>query len=243
MKKNFINFWGSFWSDKGSDLFYPQETGLVCENFYTIRDRDVNIFVYRDHEQVICFDAGYINNHYLLDEFEKIDVLPQQISHLFLTHTDLDHAGSIDRDSKTHWFDHATVYMGKDEMGLINGKKPRKLFLSNPVEIDKEIHLLQDLQTISIGNVKVQILFTPGHTTGHASYLINDSILCAGDAVVIKGGFMKPFYATWNMDHSAAIASAERLARLKGVKVLCTAHTQCSTFFDEAVKPILKESA
>jgi glyoxylase-like metal-dependent hydrolase (beta-lactamase superfamily II) len=238
MRNNFINFWGSFWSNKESDLFFPQETGLVYENLYAIKDRDVNIFVFRDQENIICFDAGYINNQYLFNEFEKIGIRPDQISHLFLTHTDLDHAGSIDRDSQSHWFDNATVYMGKDEKKLIDGRKPRKFLFHNPVEIDRKIHLLQDMEVITIGNSKVQILFTPGHTCGHVSYLINESILCAGDALIIKNGFVKPFYPVWNMDHSAAITSTRRLANLHGIKILCTAHTQCSHFFDEAVKNI-----
>jgi len=232
MRFNFIRVWGGFWSIMPGDLFYPQKTGQITGQLYTIQDRDINLFLYSDGQSTLCIDAGYINNDYLKNEFEKVNLDPASITHLFLTHTDMDHAGGIDRSSKTTWFKNAKVYMGRDEEDMINGNTPRKFIFSNPVEITREYTLLQDGDVVHVGAAIVQAIATPGHTPGHMSYLINSHILCTGDAVVLKNGKIEPFYRTWNMDHEAAKQSVKKLAAFENISILCTAHTGCSLDFE-----------
>jgi hypothetical protein len=62
VKFNFISVWGGFCSKRGSDLFFPQETGQIADHLYAIRDRDVNLFLYSDGKDTLCIDAGYIDN-------------------------------------------------------------------------------------------------------------------------------------------------------------------------------------
>ncbi len=237
MRFNFISVWGGFWSKMGSKLFYPQDTGRITDNLYAIRDRDTNLFLYTEGENTLCIDAGYIHNGYLEAEFERIGVDPASISHLFLTHTDMDHAGSIDKDSRARWCQNAEVFMSRDEVCMIDGSTFRRFFFLNPVQITRDCRLLDDGDVVKVGTATVQAIATPGHTPGHMAYLINGQILCAGDALVLKDGIVEAFYPTWNVDQAMTVESVEKLAALEGVTCLCTAHTQSTFVVQAAMRP------
>jgi glyoxylase-like metal-dependent hydrolase (beta-lactamase superfamily II) len=221
----------------GSKLFYPQATGQIADNLYAVQDRDTNLFLYTAGESTLCIDAGYIHNHHLGREFERIGVDPASITHLFLTHTDMDHAGSIDKDSKTHWFEKARVFLGRDEVCMIDGSTSRRFIFRNPVQITRPYQLLDDGAVVEVGATTVQAIATPGHTPGHMAYLINGHILCSGDALVLKEGGVEPFYQTWNIDHALTEQSVRKLAGLEGVTCLCTAHTRSTRDFEGTMRP------
>ncbi len=235
MRSNFIRVWSGFWSKMGSQLFYPQETGKIIDHLYAIRDQDMNLFLYTDGKSMLCIDAGYINNHALKREFQRVGIDPGSVTHLFLTHVDLDHAGAIDQDSQTHWFDQAQVFVGKNEQCMIDGNTPRSFIFQNPVEISRKYLPLNDGEIITVGDLAVQAIATPGHTPGHMAYLINGEILCTGDALVLKDGKVEPFYRTWNMDNVMVEQSIRKLAALDHISVLCTGHTRCSFSFKSAI--------
>lgn len=242
MRFNFIRVWGGFWALMGSKLFYPQETGHVTDGLYAIQDKDTNIFIYTNGENTLCIDAGYINNTYLDNEFNKIGIDPSSITHLFLTHMDMDHAGSLDRDSRANWFKQALIFVGRNEEGLLKGTTPRNGIILNPVQISREYTLLDDGDVVKIGGVTVQAIATPGHTPGHLAYVINDKILCSGDALVLKDGIVQPFYSTWNMNNEMVEPSIRKLANLSNISILCTAHTKCSYNFESAMNAWRKDT-
>ncbi len=236
MRFNFISVWAGFWSRMGSDLFYPQETARIADGLYAIQDRDTNLFLFSDGESTLCIDAGYMNNGYLRSAFDHVGIDPASITHLFLTHADMDHAGGIDKDSRADWYPNAEVFMGRDEERMLDGSTHRRLVFQNPVEISREYSLLDDGEVVHVGAVTVQAIATPGHTPGHMAYLINGGILCSGDALVLRGAAVEPFYHTWNMDHGVVVQSVRKLAALENISVLCTAHTKCSCDFESAMK-------
>jgi sulfur dioxygenase len=46
---------------------------------------------------------------------------------------------------------------------------------------------IQHGETIHVGEVSVQAIATPGHTDSHMAYLVNDTHLLTGDAILIRG--------------------------------------------------------
>ena len=48
-------------------------------------------------------------------------------------------------------------------------------------------HSLADLETLVVGAVVIQAIATPGHTQGHLAYLVNNTHLLTGDALLIRG--------------------------------------------------------
>jgi len=226
MKKNFIYFWGNYVSKLiPGKMFYPEKTGKITNNLFTICDKDINIYVYSKKSNTICIDAGYKNNNYLRGEFDKIGINPGSITHLFLTHTDEDHAGAVDCDSDTNWLDNAKVYMGREEEKLIKGKIYRKFLFYTPVTILRRYNLIDDGFEINIGDINIKAILTPGHTPGHFSYLIDNKILITGDLLLLKKDKIIPFYYIWNKNNKELIKSIKKISVLKNIEILCTAHS------------------
>jgi glyoxylase-like metal-dependent hydrolase (beta-lactamase superfamily II) len=48
-------------------------------------------------------------------------------------------------------------------------------------------HSLADRETLLIGSVRIDAIATPGHTNSHLAYLINNTHLLTGDALLIRG--------------------------------------------------------
>ena len=106
---NLITCFGTIMAHLGKGVLWkPAPTEKISDHFYAINDKgDVNLFVYTDGENTICVDAGYWSSKHLAEEFEKVGLKPSTVTHLFLTHADMDHAGAIDCDSKSDWFQNA----------------------------------------------------------------------------------------------------------------------------------------
>jgi glyoxylase-like metal-dependent hydrolase (beta-lactamase superfamily II) len=218
------------------ELFYPQPTAKLTENLFTICDRgDTNIYIYTDGIDTICIDVGYISNNYLKDDFQEIGIDPGSISSIFLTHTDMDHAGALDKDSESDWLNNTKLYMGQAEERLIKKMQRRRFFFYTPIEISRKYNLVNHRDIIKVGNIKVEALHTPGHTLGHMSYLINDTMLFTGD-LLLKKDKVEPFYRFWNMDHNLDKKSIKKIAKLQNIQILCTAHSKCSFNFKKAIR-------
>jgi glyoxylase-like metal-dependent hydrolase (beta-lactamase superfamily II) len=234
MRLNFINIWGNYVSKAiPGKLFYPLPTGKVHDNIFAICDRnDTNFFVYTNGKNYICFDVGYINNNYVKEDLKRIGIDPKSISHVFLTHTDMDHAGAVDKDSKSNWLKPGVhIYMGRIEENLIRKRQRRRFLFYTPIEIEKEYHLLDDNDVIVVGDIKVKAIHTPGHTCGHQAYLVDNKYLFAGDLLLLKDDKATAFYKIWNMDHMQDKQSIRKIAHLQDIEIMCTCHSKCTYDF------------
>ena len=99
-------------------LLYPVDTGQVAENVYAVRVGDVNMFIHADGEHAIAIDAAYTGDA-LREELKRLPISPESVTHLFLTHTDVDHTGGLDL------FPNAQIYLSEYEEPMINGTTPR----------------------------------------------------------------------------------------------------------------------
>ena len=210
--------------------WYPVATGQVAENVYAVRVGDVNMFIYADGDHAIAVDAAYSGDA-LREELQRLPINPQSVTHLFLTHGDVDHAGGLDL------FPNAQVYLSRDEEQMVDGTIPRLFWLYHSPRIERAYTLLVGGDVITVGTIEVQAIATPGHTPGSLSYLVNDTVLFTGDTLTLQNGLVHTFYRLFNMDVPTQRESIRKLARLQGVALLCTAHTGCTTDWDRAMKP------
>jgi len=241
---NLVEFWGTKIKPKvvkGKNMLYPIQTGKINENIYAVRDKDVNMFIYKSKDQIIAVDSGYKNSEYLKREFKKIDISNKDISHVFLTHTDLDHAGGLDVNSGSYFPNH-NIYLGKIEEKHLKKQVTRAkiLFLKGhvPVDIGNSYNLLEDGQIIRIGNIKIEAILVPGHTVGHMCYLVDNKYLFTGDSIVLYYGKAHCFYDTWNIDSNQLMKSLKKIQKLKGVQMVFTSHNGYTTNFEKAVEVI-----
>jgi hydroxyacylglutathione hydrolase len=210
-------------------LWYPLDTGQVAENVYAVRVRDVNMFIYADGEHAIAIDAAYAGDA-LREELKRLPISPESVTHLFLTHTDVDHTGGLDL------FPNAQIYLSEDEERMIDGTTPRLFWVYHSPKIGQAYTLLADGDVITAGAIRVQAIATPGHTPGAMSFLVNDSVLFTGDTLKLQNGQVHTFHRLLNIDTATQRESIEKLAGLQNVALLCTAHTGGTTDYARAMK-------
>jgi len=153
----------------------------------------------------------------------------ESIKAILITHTDLDHVGSVFRlQAKSG----AKIYASAQAAKLLTtGKAPRHMpwfvqliidvfmkFKPVPIEV---IRVVEDKELVRDGS-DWRAIATPGHTLDHTSYYsaIN-GILFAGDALNTRNNYLgsTPKRITANWD--AAVRSAKRLLVLHPAVIAC----------------------
>lgn len=193
----------------------PTGTRQITEDVFAVRDNYVNMYLVSDGNGFIAIDAG-IKKGRVKEELKKLDLDPDRVKAVLLTHSDVDHAGGITL------FDKAVVYLPGDEEQLINGETGRFLWFGN--KIDTENYKLLKDKSFRLGNAKIQMIPTPDHTAGSACYIINDKYLFTGDAVALDDGRITRFPKIINKSPRKARRSMNRLNGLDGVQYIFTAH-------------------
>lgn len=207
-------------------MFIPSvETGWITGNVAAINCGHVNFFICKDGDNLIAIDAG-MGEVIICRELKKLSIDPNKVALVFLTHTDRDHTGGLGL------FQNAQVFMSKEEEQMTDGSTPRILKSYNKLP-GRNYKTLIDGDIIVSGKIKVKAISTPGHTKGSMSYLVNDNVLFSGDTVAL--GAASFFFRLLNMDNKLLITSLKKIAALKGLSLLCTAHTGVKDF-DEAMK-------
>ena len=202
-------------------------TSSIAPHLYALRNKYVNFYIYKKDDHAICFDTG-LNSQGVNDELQKINILPDRVSHIFLTHSDKDHVGGL------AVFPNANIYISKLVVPLIDGSTKRALFMKNK-EIDQEYQTLSDDEVIQVGSVEIKAISTPGHTIGSMSYLVDNKILITGDTIYLKKNKATPGVRFLNMDIIEQKKSISKLSKIENVELLCTAHSGISLDFKFAM--------
>ena len=206
----------------------PIETGKIADDIFTIHDSFANLFLIRDSNQYIAIDAG--NNILIVSaELQKLNIDPDKITAVLLTHTHGDHVAAI------KLFKKAKIYLSRQEEQMINGEKSVFLWIGNKIDT-KVYSLIDDDQVFQIGNIKIKGILTPGHTPGSMCYLINDKYLFTGDLLSIKAGKIDKFNEFFNMDTKTAIKSIDNILRIPNCEYIFSAHYGYSNDYKNAVK-------
>jgi len=205
----------------------PVETKEIVHGLFSIKDTFVNLYLIKDSSQYIAVDAGNDATN-VSGELKKLEINPDQIIAVLLTHTDGDHVAAL------KLFKNAKVYLSKQEEALINGKKSRFLFFGNKIDA-KNYTTLYDGQNINIGKISIKGILTPGHTPGSICYLVNDKYLFTGDALSLKAGKVNKFNEFFNMDTKTAINSIAKITQIPGAEYIFTAHYGYTNNYKNAV--------
>ena len=223
---------------RGKEIFKPLNTGIIDERVKCVREFVANIFFYTKNGTTIMIDAGY---HYerLGEKMEWLDLKPENIRHILITHQDTDHVGAVERDSNG-LFSHATLYIGEIENRYLTNEVRRKVYggwYKLPyVQIDNKKVLLRDGQVFEIDGIKIECILVPGHTWGHMVYLIDDAYLFTGDTIwfgPVGGCSFLDGLAEDNAMSIRSLAALERLLRGREISpIVITGHTGWSDDLD-----------
>ena len=196
--------------------FAPLETGRVVDDIFVVRDDFSNLFIIQDSAQYIVIDCA-TNQATVAEQMQKLGINPDDVAAVFLTHTDADHVGALGLFGK------AKLYMSKEEVQMINGTKSKFIIFGNSISRTDYI-LLEDRQTVQIGNLKIEGILVPGHTTGMIAYLLNDRYLFIGDIASLKDGKIAPIPTFFDMDTEQAAKSREIIRHIPSAEYIFTAH-------------------
>ncbi|MBI2651919.1 MBL fold metallo-hydrolase, partial [Candidatus Woesearchaeota archaeon] len=142
-------------------LFKQISVGPMQNFSYIIGDENV--------KEAAVVDAGWeVDKLIEIATKEKL-----KINKIILTHSHYDHVQKIDEFiEKTN----ATVYFHEDDYNEI------KRTIKNP---NIKIHKLKDNDEIKVGNIKIKIIHTPGHTPGAICLLVENKLI-TGDTLFVN---------------------------------------------------------
>ncbi len=188
-------------------LFYPEFTKLINNELYIIKEKYANFFIYKRGETYIAIDSG-IGSKIGENELKKLNIPLDKVKAIFFTHSDFDHIDG------RKFFPNAELYFCKGEEKIIRGEKPRFLKIIYVKKKMSGYRLLKDGEIIKIQDTEIKAINTPGHTTGHCSYIIDNKYLFTGDLIRIKEGKIYPFYRLLSYNHKDLLISYDKIKKI-----------------------------
>jgi glyoxylase-like metal-dependent hydrolase (beta-lactamase superfamily II) len=130
-----------------------------------------------------------------------------------LTHLHFDHAGGLELLPED-----LPIYLQRREWEAAQDPEgiARNFLLPRDYEgIDEDRVVLVDGDHDLLGDGSIELLFTPGHTTGHQSIRVGESLVIGGDVTHFAAGLDDHRLPIFGADLDAQLASAERLRALR----------------------------
>lgn len=170
----------------------------------------MNCFLARTPEGYVMFDTGLpgAKGGKTLERLASIDVTPERISYIYLTHGHFDHIGGLLTEDNQATYPNAVVYLPEEEVTFI--KESMGDTFQNISEAYKE--RLVFFKAGQILPCNVLPIEAKGHTPGHTAYRIGN-LLFSGD--IMHGASIQipnpEICANYDMDRAQAIATREKL--------------------------------
>jgi hydroxyacylglutathione hydrolase len=204
---------------KLSDRIYLVGSG--GQGFNLTDDFDCHIYLLDGGDELALIDAGAgMGVPQIVENIRSHGFEPAQVGHLLLTHAHGDHAGGAAKMAAA--LGYPRVYMHKDcAPFLIEGDEtaislaPAKrvglypqVYRFEPCNVDVS---LEDGDTITVGDLVLQTVSTPGHSKGHISFLFEHdgrTDFFGGDLVFFGGKIL--LQNAWDCDMQAHLKSLKR---------------------------------
>jgi hydroxyacylglutathione hydrolase len=206
----------------------PVETGQISEHGFAIKDEFVNMYLIKDSLGYIAIDAAK-DLKVIETELQKLNIQPEEVIAVFLTHSDMDHVGGLPL------FKNAKLYMARNEVKMLNGEKQKMPGYNNSIS-RKDYILLDNKQTIEIGKHKINCILTEGHTSGSMCYQVNDKYLFTGDILSLHNGKLGQSVKFFDLDHDMTKKSISKITNIPNVEYILTSHWGISNDYKNAVK-------
>ena len=198
----------------------------AAEDVYQIRfkNRAANAYLVRGRSRTIMIDVGLSSNYLsLLECLEHVGCPPDKIDMVVLSHEHLEHIGAAYHfGGRTIIAAHrlaANNILLRDDFSML-----RKMFNEPNVPINVDIWL-EEGNLLDLGNFRLSVMYTPGHTSACISLFDHDKGLLFAADTLMPGGVMGGVFGSGSI--SDYIQSLERLKALNS-KILLSGHGRLS---------------
>ena len=198
----------------------------AAEDVYQIRfkNRAANAYLVVGSRRTIMIDVGLSTNYpHLLTCLAHVGITPEKIDMVVLSHEHLDHVGAAYHfHGKSLIVAHrlaANKIMLRDDFAML-----RKMFNEPNVPIDVDLWL-EEGNLIDLGNFRLNVMYTPGHTSACITLFDQDKGLLFAADTLMPGGVMGGIFG------SGSIADyIQSLERIKGLnsRLLLSGHGRLS---------------
>lgn len=147
------------------------EPTKLFDNLFYIGNGFVGVFVLKTSEGLILFDAAQSETEareHLIPGLQKLGLDPATIRYVIVTHGHYDHFGGSAWLQKTYG---AQVAISAADWTLIENT-PADAIERGGTQLPKRDIVIGDGQTITLGDTKVALYVTPGHTPGNVSAIV-----------------------------------------------------------------------
>ncbi len=142
----------------------------------SLGDIQVNCYLVLSQNAALVIDPGYYSEK--AEEFLKNNSDKERL--ILLTHSHFDHIGGAEQLRNNTG---VKIAIGEKENGYLSDSTVNLSGLFgqplNPFSADI---LLADNEILTVGDIDIKVIHTPGHTAGSVSYLIDD-VLFSGDTL------------------------------------------------------------
>ena len=197
-------------------LMNPAETHTINDTVFCIKDKYVNAYVFKGYGGYMMIDAG-MNKERVTEELTRLEIDPDDILAVVLTHSDPDHSGGLDA------FKNASIFMHEEEEQMVTRETARFVFRSGWKH--NSYNLIKSDEILNIDIFQVRVLHTPGHTPGSCCYVVNNDYLLTGDNLMMEDGRYVNFIDIINMDTETQVKSLKRLPDPTEFEYILTSHT------------------
>ena len=149
-------------------------------------------------------------------------------THILLTHGHYDHIGAVELVKENYG---CKVVAGKDELRVLTDPATNcSMYCGGPIIIRPD-EMVSDGESVTIGDMKFQVMLTPGHTEGSLCFIIEDNIF-SGDTL-FQGSCGRTDLPTG--DWAAIVRSLKKLRDLPGDYTVYPGHGPSTTLGIERV--------
>ncbi len=182
---------------------------------------DCHVYLLDGGSEIALIDAGAgVDPSAILARIERTGLPADRVRRLFVTHAHADHAGGAGALRAGLGVDvlaspevAAILRAGDERAASVDVGKAQGTYDADyryqATEVAGE---LADGERVRVGNLEVEVVATPGHSTGHTAYLVHDgsrSDLFTGDTLFFGGRIA--LQSIWDCDLGAHLRSLQRL--------------------------------
>lgn len=233
---------------RGKKYCNPSETGIYPGGISCIRQHDVNLYFYTKEATTIAIDSGHLNFGGMEQQFQKINIDPNDIKHVFLTHADVDHCGGVDVSGRSI-FPNGKLYIGREEKQYLRRDIYRMKRLGvkiyNCVNLGDKYEPVDDRDSFQINKISVEAVHIPGHTVGHMCYIVDGSVIFTGDCLAVNesGGYsFFDFFTQFPEKNKESLQKLQEIVKAYNIQYVCTGHSGIRKY-DDSIFAHITESA